>query len=60
MFTITTRLTEVETAFADSKEVRWLTENEIKQLIERLVAIASTESEKREAALLSRLDYPAR
>jgi len=60
MFTIATKLTEVETAFEDSKEVRWLTENEVKQLIERLVTIAATENEKREAALLSRLDYPAR
>lgn len=60
MFTITTKLTEVETAFADSKEVRWLTENEVKQLIERLVSIATDENEKREAALLSRLDYPVR
>ncbi len=60
MFTITSKLTEVETAFADSKEVRWLTENEVKQLIERLVSIATDENEKREAALLSRLDYPAR
>jgi hypothetical protein len=55
-----TKLTEVETAFEDSKEVRWLTENEVKQLIERLVTIAASENEKREAALLSRLDYPAR
>jgi hypothetical protein len=60
MFTIATKLTEVETAFEDSKEVRWLTENEVKQLIERLVTIAASENEKREAALLSRLDYPAR
>ena len=60
MFTIATKLTEVETAFEDSKEVRWLTENEVKQLIERLVTIAASENEKREAALWSRLDYPAR
>ncbi len=60
MLTMITKLTEVETAFADSKEVRWLTEIEIRQLIERLGQIATSEVDKKEAALLSRLDYPAR
>jgi hypothetical protein len=60
MSIVITRLTEVEVASADSKEVRWLSESEIELLSNRLVEIVYEEMAKKESNLLTKLNYPAR
>jgi hypothetical protein len=60
MSIVITRLTEVEVASADSKEVRWLSESEIELLSNRLIEIVYEEMAKKESSLLTKLNYPAR